>query len=493
MTQKIIYPLLIFCFFSFLSAAQKYDYVWITGYTSSTIPDTSNFGTTFLDFNHKPVKVTRKWASITFDKSNTTLSDKSGNLIFSTNAKKVIGKDLKAVKNGDTMLIYKDFKYGLRSEQGLIALPMPNDSNKFYIIYGNRLLKHTYPVYYSIFNSQLGSNGELEKKNEKLIKDSIGVGRITAVKHGNGKDWWVHLRKEDNNHIWLRLTNENLKETHRQIIGSNLINGLGQSVFSPDGKIYVECNSVSKSTGEDIDIYDFDRCEGLLYNHRKIHFDSISWCGCAISSNSRYLYYSNSLHILQYDLYASDIKASETIVANIEYFVDFTPVSFYLMQLAPDGKIYINSTGGCRYMHTIENPDEKGVACNVKQRSIKLFTYNLESIPNHPNYRLGALKGSPCDTLHGVGVATKDIENNFDVKVYPNPANENINLSWNNDINRVVTITLIDILGKVLFKANSIENNLIIDTSQFPTGAYQLKINTEDNSNTDIRKIIINH
>ena len=355
------------------------------------------------------------------------------------------------------------------------------------MIYGYRLLQHTYPVYYSIFNSQLGKNGEIITKNEKIIQDSIGVGRISAVKHGNGRDWWVHLRKEDNTHIWLLLDDENLKESHRQKFGEKLINGLGQSVFSPDGKTYVECNSVTKSTGEDIDIYDFNRCDGLLSDHRKIHFDSISWCGCAISPNSQYLYFSNGLHILQYDLYASDIKATETIVANLEYFVDFTRVYFYLMQLAPDGKIYVNSTGGCRYMHTIENPDEKGIACNVKQRSIKLFTYNKESIPNHPNYRLGALKGSPCDSLGSVAVQELKEE---DFKIFPNPASDILNIELPLSMPNA-TILLRDIQGRLL-KSRAAKGDSQIDISDLYNGLIFVEIWVEKQRIATKKVIIMN-
>jgi PKD repeat protein len=81
----------------------------------------------------------------------------------------------------------------------------------------------------------------------------------------------------------------------------------------------------------------------------------------------------------------------------------------------------------------------------------------------------------------------------FSVSVYPNPANENINIILNKSNNNTVFITLTDILGKVLFNANTIETNFIIDTSMFPSGSYQIKVNTEDNNNVNVSKIIINH
>jgi hypothetical protein len=50
-------------------------------------------------------------------------------------------------------------------------------------------------------------------------------------------------------------------------------------------------------------------------------------------------------------------------------------------------------------LHVIHSPDEPGEACQYQQHGITLPTYNSKSIPNHPNYRLGPLDGSPCDTL----------------------------------------------------------------------------------------------
>jgi PKD repeat protein len=50
-------------------------------------------------------------------------------------------------------------------------------------------------------------------------------------------------------------------------------------------------------------------------------------------------------------------------------------------------------------MHRIEYPDKPGETCLVRQHSVRLPTLNSFSIPNNPNYRLGPMDGSPCDTL----------------------------------------------------------------------------------------------
>jgi hypothetical protein len=54
---------------------------------------------------------------------------------------------------------------------------------------------------------------------------------------------------------------------------------------------------------------------------------------------------------------------------------------------------------GVRYLHVINNPDLPCPACNIEQHGVHLPTYNAASLPNFPNYRLGPLDGSPCDSL----------------------------------------------------------------------------------------------
>jgi PKD repeat protein len=73
--------------------------------------------------------------------------------------------------------------------------------------------------------------------------------------------------------------------------------------------------------------------------------------------------------------------------------------------LAPDGKIYINSNNRCSYLHVINEPDSLGLACEVCQHCVDLPSVNAFSMPNFPNYRLGHLEGSPCDTLRQPPVA----------------------------------------------------------------------------------------
>jgi PKD repeat protein len=67
--------------------------------------------------------------------------------------------------------------------------------------------------------------------------------------------------------------------------------------------------------------------------------------------------------------------------------------------MGPDGKIYVVSGVSDTVMHVINTPNQPGYASHFTQHSINLPNLNDKSIPNFPNYRLGPLDGSPCDTL----------------------------------------------------------------------------------------------
>jgi hypothetical protein len=149
-------------------------------------------------------------------------------------------------------------------------------------------------------------------------------------------------------------------------------------------------------------IYDFDRCTGKLSNPIYSSFENTGLGnGCAFSSDSRYLYVIGRTKIWQYDMQAPDVLAGQTLVAEWDGYIrnNQFPTTFSLAQLAPDGRIYISTPNSNPYLHTIEFPNRAGTACQVRQRAIELPNLNAYSIPNHPNFRLGPLDGSACDTL----------------------------------------------------------------------------------------------
>lgn len=76
--------------------------------------------------------------------------------------------------------------------------------------------------------------------------------------------------------------------------------------------------------------------------------------------------------------------------------------TFWIMYLAANGKIYVTTGNGTQHLHEINYQDSSGVACDVQQHAINLGIWNLRAVPNHPNYYLGPVICSVCDSLTGI-------------------------------------------------------------------------------------------
>jgi hypothetical protein len=246
-----------------------------------------------------------------------------------------------------------------------------------------------------------------------------------ANRHANGRDWWIILPDNINHRFYRFLsTPEGIYGPWEQNISNPTIADtlfyLGWSEFSPNGESML-IYDVHTGTA----IYDFDRCTGLLSNLRYIPADiPLHGYGtaAAFSSDSRFIYIvrGNFRKIDQFDLMASDLQTSKITIATWDGTYDFIEplgpkleTSFGYFQHGPDGKLY-NWAGNSRFMHVTNFPNRKGLQCDFKQRVLSLPYYNNGANNYYPNYRLGPIDGSACDSLgidnHPVALYRYDLE-----------------------------------------------------------------------------------
>jgi len=402
-----------------LSFAQKHDHVWLMGSNSQTNP---NFMGITLDFNFSPVDVYSELRNMRFSQANASMCDTAGNLLFYTNGIYIANALHEPMENGMGLnpgaSAVSQQEYGYILDQGAMALPVPERDSLYYLFHmdkeltSNQSSLQSYHFYYSLINmAQNEGLGKVISKNQVVIDDNLHKGKIVATKHANGRDWWALIRRYGTNEYYKISINPSGIFSGEIVVMGNPIpsNSIGQAVFSPDGSKYANVH-VTGSAGNPIylSIYDFDRCSGELSNPVQFTYaDTASCGGIAISPNNRFLYVSSFKYVYQYDLEAQDIEASRITVAVWDGFTEnnFFATTFYLAQLAPDGKIYINSNNSVSYLHVINHPDSLGLACDVCQHCVDLPSINSFSLPNFPNYRLGPLEGSPCDTLRQPPVA----------------------------------------------------------------------------------------
>lgn len=421
MWNKFLYSIAFF-FISLSSFSQGQDKLWLMGYDCCQ----PLFRGINFNFSSGNLIVDTVQRLMNMNCTNGEICDSNGNLLFYSNGIYI------ANAMGDTMLNGSglnpaDFtiahtEYGLTIPQANLIIPFPNDSQKYYLFHetaDDRFNTYSsFYLYYSIIDMALDNgNGAVLSKNNVLLNDTLIEGRLTACKHANGRDWWLFSHKYATGLVyeWL-ITPQGIQGPWTQNLITWRNNFFGQAVFSPDGKKFAYYDPHS-----DLDIADFDRCTGTFSNFIQVSInDSAAGGGAAFSRSGRFLYISSQNYIYQFDMQASNIPASQTTVGIYNGYASHGfAANFYLAALAPDDKIYINCGNGTTEMHVINNPDSAGLACDFCQDCVLLPAFNAFTIPNFPNYFLGAEGGTVCDSLT-TGVP-KTIQEQSEISLFPNP------------------------------------------------------------------------
>ena len=252
-------------------------------------------------------------------------------------------KNHQVMQNGDTLV-------GSGWYQEMVIVSDPGDQQQYYIFCSGEL-EPTNGLYYSKVDLNYNNGlGKVIQKNIQLNTDSITDG-ITAVRHGNGRDWWVLVRNwkgvdQYTNDVMVYYVSPNGVQLHSiQQIG---IPASKESVlrlkFNSDGsKLY------NVSARGIIERFDFDRCTGLLSNETT--YEGLSgppykfYWGFEVSPDESKLYVSSiyqtanfdSSYLIQFDLNASNFAASADTLYT---FSNDLPG---LLQKGPDNKIYLST------------------------------------------------------------------------------------------------------------------------------------------------------
>ena len=383
-----------FCSLSTLSSQSLEDINWVIGQGAEIHIDFSS-GTPEINLQN-PV------SGFSMGGTNVSMSDANGELLFYSNGCDIRDKSHAIMENGDLINpgIVEDFycNSGFSSPvlQGAICLPLPESEHLYYLFnldldiveYDTMSSLDPKKLLFQVIDMEAnGGLGAVIEKNKIAVEASFAMarGQLQAVKHANGRDWWIFIPKALSNCYYRILfdpTGPHPPELECAGIEWEERHGIGQAVFSPSGNIFARINPWNG-----LHIFDFDRCDGSLSNPVHISFpqDTFTAAGVSISPNSRYLYATTVSKLYQFDLEAADIASSKVLIDSLD--IDNFPnlgAIFYQNQLAPDGKIYIAGISSHLYYHIISEPDETGQACNFIQQGLLLPALNFVSIPNFP-------------------------------------------------------------------------------------------------------------
>ncbi len=392
--MKKLFVILILC--PLLSIAQKEDRVWVfEDSVGIDWNDTLNPLVYKIDMNFT-------WQAENY----ASLANKNGVLLYYVGQgslyqgnlglfSAIYGLNEKIIPFGDSIC-------SNRSEtQGMLFIPFINDTNKYYLFYiGDDITSFGVAGFnYAIIDKSLGAYGKCISKVNTLALGYF-TEKLTAVRHGNGLDWWILIHKYNTNEFYKFLVTSNgISGPIIQSIGPTL-QSQGQMKFSVDGSKLGLVETYNDNTA----LFDFNRCTGELSNYIDLGNENNIY-GCSFSPNNRIFYASSKNKLFQFNLDSPNVAQSK-----IQLWDDST--NWYIVQhlLAPDGKIYIASgpptlpsqayTFRNKNLTVIENPNVYGVGCNIQPYSFYLNGMRcMGGLPNMVNYNLGALIGSPCDTI----------------------------------------------------------------------------------------------
>ncbi|MCH8905089.1 MAG: hypothetical protein IIA45_14375, partial [Bacteroidetes bacterium] len=289
--------------------------------------------------------------------TNVSISDNKGNLLFYSNGIEVANSLHDVMSNGDSLSPGKYTSVyswsGMPTCQGAMIIPKPGDSLKYYIFHLNldsNVGGHIIPdrLFYSVVDMSLdGGLGDLTaQKNVVVLQELLVEGRIAAVKHGNGRDWWLFVHKyETDRFSRFLITPSGIKGPYSQWIGYSMDykdDWCGQTVFSPNGDMMANILRTGK-----IDVFDFDRCTGDLSNWRVLSDTSYNQVlGCSFSPNGQLLYVSTQTKLFQFEVNVSNIDSTRVLIDTWDgsYSPSFPFATYFgLHQLGPDGKIYVST------------------------------------------------------------------------------------------------------------------------------------------------------
>ncbi|MBK9637495.1 MAG: T9SS type A sorting domain-containing protein [Bacteroidetes bacterium] len=409
MKNKILFLFSLSIFASNPVCSQKHDAKWMMGYSFApwiSFPA--------LDFNYGYADTIGYTGYFNIIGASTSICNTQGLLQFYTNGIHVANRlNLPLANSVDFNLdSYTQGSNSLGIEQCVLTIPEPSSTTKYNLFHiGGTYLSGSIaqPLFLrmsTIDMSLQNGNGQMVVKGQVVLSDTLTYRTMQAVKHGNGRDWWVVIGEYNSDKFYSALvTAQGIDTIVRS--GSGYVNsgGLirGQSTFSPDGSVYVSTTANLATVAENmVNIYYFDRCTGIFTFKDSITFptsSNSSTTGCAFSPSGQYLYVNTFIDLFQYDLWSAQFPNNSVHIATYDGFLDFNPVNFYRMQAAPDNKIYIVPAGATRFLGVINSPNQPDSTCNFVQHQLQLISYNYPTIPHFPYYKLGASIGSGCDTL----------------------------------------------------------------------------------------------
>lgn len=437
---------LLVIFVSLVAQGQNEYNQWVFGYGAG------------LDFNTDPP--TSFSSSLNSIEACGAICDGNGDLLFYTNGGSYPGNQfIGGVWNADNELMPNgNLNTSLLSQSamyGPMIIQDPGNPSEYFIFHtdGNEDEFSGGLRYHKVDMTLEGGLGDVTEK-DVLVYDQINEG-VMCVQHINGVDFWLVV-KQAYEPIMLAflLTANGIEAPITHEIGTSFT---GVNIMNRQGtKILVQAET-------ECFYYDFDPQTGdMAYISDFVSFRSYK----VFSPSGQYLYSfgynpeTQLFEVVQTDLnYLPDLV--EAVIGTFE-------VSGWPMQLGPDDRIYMTHASQST-MSVIDSPDEPGIAANFIPDYIDLGSGTGSwGLPVYPILK----DSSPT------AVQTREIR---EIKVFPNPANDILNINLGQVSEGMAQIQLINALGQIVHTEHTVDRTLFnLDVSSFDTGMYTLVLHSDE-------------
>lgn len=357
---KLLFTLFLFLFIH-QAFSQKEGNVWLFGKYAG------------LDFNSgNPVPV--KGSQLNTLEGVATVCDRNGQLLFYTDGVQVWNRNHTLMPKGTGLF------GNASSSQSAIIVPVIGDPARYYVFTvdawgGTRGLN------YSVVNMNLASGlGDVETLNTPLLPRVCE--KITAVKHCNKRDIWVITHGWNSNAYYAFLVTPSgiqppVASNTGRVVGTAIDRSVGYLKASPNGTKLAAAHQRLA-----IDLLDFNNKTGAVSN--PVVLDQFGlYYGVEFSPNSALLY-TTSYDFTQRANILSQFQVNQPTPAQVvasRYPVCSSPFisqTFYALQQAPDGKIYM-AENNQNYLSVINNPDVPGAGCGFVYAGLQLASGQLST------------------------------------------------------------------------------------------------------------------
>ncbi len=489
MVQYIAVAFLVF-FCLKLNAQDQYDSNWVFG----------EVGGVLINFKDNNLIISNVETNFELVSTNASISDKNGIIQFFTNGCEIRNRNYEIMKNGSSVglpqIPFCSSNFNPLTNSAAI-IPDKSNEDVYYILHigFSQNESDTSSLFLTTVDMK-GDNGlgEVVEKKSLVFTDNLSRFGLELTYDQNNEDWWVILPKYFTNcfHI-LKFQSGEFTQDTIQCLGEKWESDdiQHQHDFSPDGKKYARFSYL-----HGLNILDFDNTTGLFSNPIKIDFnftDTIYHSGVIFSPNSRFVYASAFNNVFQFDLESNNIAESRELVAtlNTPDTIMF-PTRFKRGALAPNGKIYIGGRTQFNYLHTIHNPDCKGVLCNFEQYALRISDFphfSSQGVPSIPHFR-SQPQNIDCDTVTVLTNTNQIAKQNIEHEIYPNPFLDILDITVG-ELSTGFTFKMYDLLGKEILSTDALSSSIQIDLRYLLDGLYfyQILNKSDQVANGKLQKI----